>query len=68
MNFVIMRSDLSSVLNGDEGWFRFSSFRVASKSAENYCGVVVPEVAAKRIIKLQQKNKKLIREKEVLPL
>jgi hypothetical protein len=50
--YVIMRSDLSSVLNENDGQcITFSSFESAYKAAQNYNGVVVPFEEAKRIMK-----------------
>ena len=54
-HYVIMRSDLSSVLCDGNGWIIFSDFSIADKSAKNYCGIAVPQEVATRIITLQQK-------------
>ena len=57
MNYVIMRKDLSSVLNNDNGWMVWSSFITAYESAQNFCGTVVPFEEAKQIMIDNQASK-----------
>lgn len=50
MDYVIMRKGLSAVLSNDNGWMVWDSFKMAHKSAQNFCGVVVPYEEAGQII------------------
>lgn len=49
-SYVIMRSDLSSVLSDEGGWTVYTSFKIAAKTARNFCGVATPLEEARRII------------------
>jgi hypothetical protein len=59
MDYVVMRKDLSSVLANGERWMVFENISAATKTAENFSGVVKPFTEAIAIIKKKQEQNKI---------
>jgi len=57
MGYVIIRSDMSSVLSDENGWMVWSTFDLAEKSAKNFCGHAVPIEVAEKLVKLTPLDK-----------